>query len=104
MAVGRELPWPFSPPALGPGPVRVIHVPVLNVCQNQSLSSLKPKRIYVYHRHKQPSKTLAGSSDTEISALLNRVLHITTSIRKTDNLRFSWTRTDEKSWVLRGCL
>src|SRR5262249_15407664 len=88
VSVGRKFSRSFYLPAFGPGAVRVIHIPVPNIRENKSLSSLQPKRINVHDCNDQPSKTLAGSSDTEISALLNRVLHITASIRKTDNLSF----------------
>src|SRR6516225_6994355 len=96
VSVGRKFSRSFYLPAFGPGAVRVIHIPVPNIRENKSLRSLKPERIDVYHRHEQSGKTLSASRDAEISALLNHVLHITASIRKTDDLRFCMLRLDEK--------
>src|SRR5215467_10851394 len=102
VSVGRKFSRSFYLPAFGPGAVRVIHIPVPNIRENKSLSSLQSKRINVYDCNEQPSKTLPGNRDTEIGTLLNRVLHITTSICKTDNFRFCMLRLDEKGREVLG--
>ena len=93
---GREFARPLGLPALGPGAVGVVHVPIPCFGQNQTLRDFQSERINVGDEHQQAGEMLAAGGDAEFGALLDRIDGVAAGIGQPDDLGFRCLRLQQE--------
>ena len=78
---------PLLLPALGPGAVCIIGVPIPGLRQREALRGLQAERIDVAGEHQEPCELLPTLDDAELGAGLDRVDGIAAGIGEPDHLR-----------------
>ena len=82
---GWELAGALGLPALGPGPIGIIHVPIPRFRKHQPLCGWQAQRRNIADEHLQARESLATPANSEFTRLLDRIDRVATCIREPDH-------------------